>query len=54
MGEGESIVRIFPSGSESKFSASWDEGAAPIPLIVKAPHNVFKVYTSIILVLYYL
>ena len=54
MGEGESIVRIFPSGSESKFSASWGEGTLPIPLAGKALHNVFKVHTSIILVLYYL
>ena len=54
MGEGESIARIFPSGWESKFSASWGEGTPPIPLVGKALHNVFKVYTSIILVLYYL
>ena len=54
MGERESIARIFSSGSESKFSASWVEGTPPIPLVGKVLHNVFKLYTSIILVLYYL
>ena len=54
MGEGESIVRIFPSGSESKFSASWGEETPPSPLVGKALHNVLKAYTSIILILYYL
>ena len=53
MGERESIARIFPSGSESKFSASWGEGTPPIPLLGKVLDNVFKVYTSIMLVLYY-
>ena len=51
MGEGESIARILPSGSESKFSASWGEGTPPIPLVGKALDNVFKVYIYI-LVLY--
>ena len=54
MGEGESIARIFPSGLNRKFSASWGEETPPVPLVGKALHNVFKVYTSIILVLYYL
>ena len=52
MGEGEYIVRIVPSAFESKFSASCGEGTPPIPLVGKAL-DVFKVYTSIILVLYY-
>ena len=54
MGEGESIARIFPSGSENKFSASWGEGTPPSPLVGNALHNVLKVYTSIVLILYYL
>ena len=53
MGEGESIARIFPSELESKFSASWGEGTPSIPLVGKVLDNVFKIYTSIMLVLYY-
>ena len=54
MGEGKSIARIFPNVWENKFSASQGEGIPPIPLVGKVLHNVFTVYTSIILVLHYL
>ena len=38
----------------SKLSGSWGEGTPRIPPVEKNLHDVLKVYTSIILLLYYL